>query len=264
MGIIAVVVCGAQGRMGREVVSAVLKDPELALVGGADPRAADDHIPGPQGPIPLTRDLGSLLALCRPEVMVDFTQPEAAMGNVRVAMAAGVRPVVGTTGITQADLAEIEQLCQKQGLGAVVAPNFALGAVMMMHFAKLAAPYFDYAEIIELHHEQKVDAPSGTALATAQAMRAARGRDFAQAPTLKETLPHTRGGSVGGVAVHSVRLLGLVAHQEVIFGGLGQTLSIRHDSISRESFLPGVVLAIKRVPQLSGLVYGLESLLQLG
>lgn len=264
MGTISVVVCGAQGRMGREVVNAVLKDPELELVGGADPRAMEDHLPGPRGPIPLARDLPSLLSRCRPDVMVDFTQPEAAMGNVRTAMAAGARPVVGTTGLTQANLAEIAELCRQHNLGAVVAPNFALGAVLMIRFAQLAAPYFEYAEIIELHHEQKADAPSGTAVATAQAMVAARGRDFAHAPTLKETLPHARGATLGGVALHSVRLPGLVAHQEVILGGLGQTLTLRHDSVSRESFLPGVILAVKRVPQLSGLVYGLEGLLQLG
>jgi len=144
-----------------------------------------------------------------------------------------------------------------------VAPNFAIGAVLLMYFASIAARYFDHAEIIELHHDKKADAPSGTALATARLMRQAHGSDLVAAPTSKVTLPGTRGGELGGIHVHSVRLPGLMAHQEVIFGGLGQTMTLRHDSLSRESFVPGVLLAVKEVVKRQGLVYGLEALLNL-
>ena len=171
--------------------------------------------------------------------------------------------VIGTTGLSPADLSEIDSLCRANDIGAVVAANFSLGAILMIHLAKVAARFFDYAEIIELHHEQKVDAPSGTALSTAKEMVEARGQPFDWAHTQKETLSGSRGGDYQGVAIHSVRLPGLLAHQEVIFGGLGQTLKIRHDTISRESFMPGVVLAIKEVVKLKRLVFGLENLLGL-
>ncbi|MCL5961690.1 MAG: 4-hydroxy-tetrahydrodipicolinate reductase [Chloroflexi bacterium] len=262
---IRVVVTGALGRMGHEVSRAVQADPELRLVGAVDIKSSQDYMPLSNAPdlIPLSNDLGAMLAKARPSVMVDFTEADAALRNVRVAVEHGVSPVVGTTGFSQANIKEMEELCSKHQLGAVVAPNFAIGAVLMMHFAKIGARYFSSAEIIELHHNQKIDAPSGTALQTAEAMREARQEDFAQAITTRETIPGTRGGSEGGITIHSVRLPGLVAHQEVIFGGTGQTLTIRHDSISRESFMPGVLLAVKEVGQRRGLIYGLENLLRL-
>jgi 4-hydroxy-tetrahydrodipicolinate reductase len=185
------------------------------------------------------------------------------MRNVRAAFKHHASPVVGTTGLSAEDLLEIRDLCAATGTGAVVASNFALGAVLLMHFARIGARYFDHAEIIELHHDQKADAPSGTALATARLMREAHGGDLAAASTSKQTLAGARGGELGGVHIHSVRLPGLVAHQEVIFGGLGQTLTIRHDSISRESFIPGVLLAIREVVKRQDLVNGLADLLDL-
>jgi len=181
---------------------------------------------------------------------------------VRTAAKHGVNVVIGTTGITPDDIKEIESLANAQGVGAVVAPNFALGAVMMIHLAKIAAKYFDYAEIIELHHHRKADAPSGTALSTARAMAQAKGKSLSQ--SAEQAKPaDSRGGQVEGIAIHSVRLPGLLAHQEVLFGMSGQTLSIRHDTISRECYMPGIILAVKEVIKRKGLIYGLDKLLGL-
>ncbi|HEX2173057.1 MAG TPA: 4-hydroxy-tetrahydrodipicolinate reductase, partial [Dehalococcoidia bacterium] len=199
----------------------------------------------------------------RPDVIVDFTVPSALLDLARQALPAGIRIVTGTTGLSSDQVAELTELVAKHRVGVVWAPNFALGAVLMMHLATICAPFFDFAEVIELHHDAKVDAPSGTAVATAQKMAAARGRPFDHNVAEKETLPGGRGAEYQGVALHSVRLRGLVAHQEVIFGGLGQTLTIRHDTISRESFMPGVLLAIRQVMQREELVQGLERLLGL-
>jgi 4-hydroxy-tetrahydrodipicolinate reductase len=261
---ITVIVCGARGRMGQETVAAVSRDPELRLV-GATVRTGEDgllRLPG-GGSVPLSSDLAGLLARTRAQVVVDFTRAEAAVQNARIALQGGAHFVTGTTGIPTEEIAEIGRLAERQGLGAVVAPNFAVGAVLAMAFARMAARHFDYAEIIELHHEKKADAPSGTAIATARMMREARGRDFLETEITKETLPGPRGAALGGVRLHSVRLPGLVAHQEVILGGLGQTLTIRHDSTSRESFMPGVILAIKEVVRRPGLTLGIEPLLGL-
>ncbi|MFC1902107.1 4-hydroxy-tetrahydrodipicolinate reductase, partial [Chloroflexota bacterium] len=173
----------------------------------------------------------------------------------------GVNMVIGATGLTAEDVNEIEQLAAGK-IGVVIAPNFALGAVLMMHMAKVAAKFLDYAEIIELHHERKLDAPSGTALNTARAMADARGKPFLQ-PSGQGEAPLSRGQSIEGVSIHSVRLPGLMAHQEVIMGGQGQTLSIRHDTINRECYMPGVMRAVKEVVKRQGLIYGLDNLLGL-
>jgi len=186
---------------------------------------------------------------------------QATMPAVRVATQKGVNLVIGTTGLTNDDIREIEQLSLDHQVGAVVAPNFAIGAVLMMHLAQLAAKYLDYAEIIELHHHLKADAPSGTALSTARKMAEARGKPF-DVPEQRRA-SQSRGEQVEGVSIHSVRLPGLLAHQEVILGGPGQTLSIRHDTISRECFMPGVIIAIKKVIGHKGLIYGLDVLLGL-
>ncbi|OGO05223.1 MAG: 4-hydroxy-tetrahydrodipicolinate reductase [Chloroflexi bacterium RBG_13_54_9] len=262
---IRVVVHGARGKMGQEVLATLCRDPELEPVGAVEKQATDDNLALPDGSglIPFSSDLESILVRCHPQVLVDFTVAEATMPAVRLAVQHGVRPVVGTTGLSADDLAEMERLCRERELGGVVAANFSLGAVLMIHLAKVAARYFDYAEVIELHHEQKIDAPSGTAITTAREMVAARGKPFMYVLTQKESLAGTRGGQIEGVALHSVRLPGLLAHQEVIFGALGQTLTIRHDSISRESFMPGVVLAVKEVVKLNQLVFGLDTLLGL-
>jgi 4-hydroxy-tetrahydrodipicolinate reductase len=262
---IRVVVHGAAGRMGREVLNALCRDSELEAVGAVDLKAGQDHLslPDGSGDIPFATEIGTILSHSRPDVMVDFTVAEATMPAARLAIKEGVNLVIGTTGLSPSDVEELGRLCQEGDVGAVVAPNFSLGAVLMIHLARLAARYFDYAEVIEKHHEGKVDAPSGTALATAKAMAEARGKPFRYPEPEKESLSGTRGGQIEGISVHSVRLPGLLAHQEVILGATGQTLTIRHDSISRESFMPGVILAIKRVVNIKGLVYGLESLLGL-
>jgi len=263
--VIKVIVTGALGRMGRETVAYLTKESSIDLAGAVARQTGEEYLdlPGGGGLIPLGTNLEAMIARVRPDVMVDFTRPDVAMSNVRTAFKHKVAPVVGTSGIEPADLEEIERLSNETGVGAAVVPNFAIGAVLMLHFARVASRYMSSAEIIELHHDQKVDAPSGMAVATARAMREARGESFNEAITTKLLLDGARGGAESGIHVHSVRLPGLVAHQEVIFGGLGQILTIRHDSTSRESFMPGVVLAINEVTKRSGLVYGLDRLMGL-
>jgi 4-hydroxy-tetrahydrodipicolinate reductase len=242
--VIAVGVFGARGRMGAEVCRAVEAAQDMRLVASID--AGDDR-----GPL---RDA---------EVVVDFTTPGAVMDNVQWSLAHGLHVVVGTTGFDDARLGQVrEWVSAHPGLGVLVAPNFGIGAVLMMRFAATAAPYFDSVEIIELHHPNKVDAPSGTARRTAELIAAAReGRRSPDATT--ESLDGARGSDVEGVRVHAVRLAGLVAHQEVLLGGDGQLLTIRHDTFSREAFVPGVLLALEKLATLPpGLTVGLERLLE--
>jgi 4-hydroxy-tetrahydrodipicolinate reductase len=196
-------------------------------------------------------------------VVVDFSMAEAAMNVARLAVQRKINLVIGTTGLSPDALSEMDRLARAHEVGIIVAPNFALGAVVMVHLAKVAARHFDYAEIMEMHHEQKLDAPSGTALSTARAMAEARGKPFVHPGTEKASLKGTRGGELEGISIHSVRLPGLMAHQEIIFGTSGQTLTIRHDTINRECYMPGVILAMKKVVELKGLTYGLEKILGL-
>ncbi len=258
-----VVVHGAMGRMGGEVVSALCRESGMLLVGAVDLKAKMDYLPKPDGSgtIPLSSDLDYILKSFHPAVVVDFSVAQATMPAVRIAAQRGVSLVIGTTGLAADDIREIEQLSLEHQVGVVVAPNFAIGAVLMMHLAKLAAKYLDYAEIIELHHHLKADAPSGTALSTARKMAEARGKPFDVPEQMR--VAKSRGEQIGGVGIHSVRLPGLLAHQEVILGGPGQTLSIRHDTISRECFMPGVIIAIKKVIGHKGLIHGLDALLGL-
>ncbi|MBM3270837.1 MAG: 4-hydroxy-tetrahydrodipicolinate reductase [Candidatus Sericytochromatia bacterium] len=262
---ITVAVAGAAGKMGREVIRGIFGAPDLALVGGVDPASPGGDCGELAGvghrDAPVVERLSELPG--RPQVIVDFTHPTAVKENCLRALGAGIRPVVGTTGMHADDIVELAQVCDRQGVGCLVAPNFALGAVLLMKFAAEAAKYFDCAEIIELHHNQKADAPSGTAIKTAELMRASRERFGLNNAPEKETLRCARGADFDetGIQIHSVRLPGLVAHQEVLFGGLGQTLTLRHDSLSRESFIPGVLLGIRKVVESRGLVYGLEHLL---
>ena len=209
-------------------------------------------------------DLASFLHEKRPLALVDFTRPSEALHNALAGIAAGASPVIGTTGLSVADVDKIETACRDKNIGGIVAPNFAVGAVLMMHLADIAAPHFDGAEIIELHHAGKLDAPSGTALSTARRL-ASRRRDkpFAHRKAEKETLAGTRGGEEGNVAVHSVRLPGFVADQEVIFGLPGQTLTIAHRTTSREAYVPGVLLAIRKVTAEPRFYRGLDELLGL-
>lgn len=265
METIKVLLHGALGKMGREVTAAICRDPELEMVGGVDIKATEEYLvlPDTSRKVPLSTNLDSLLKVCQPRVLVDFSIAEASMAAARLALQQGVNVVIGTSGITDDNLKEIEQLCKANKAGAVVAPNFALGSVVLLHLARIAARFFEHAEIIELHHHEKADAPSGTALATAREMVKSRGKPFSYPLTKKETISGTRGGQVDGVAIHSVRLLGLLASQEVIFGALGQTLSLRHDTISRECYMPGIIMAIKEVVKREGLVVGLDGLLGL-
>jgi 4-hydroxy-tetrahydrodipicolinate reductase len=261
MAPIRVVVSGS-GRMGREVLAALAQDPETAGVGVIEKFAQEALLSLPDGiALPMSADPGSLLARLRPDVVVDFTNAEWTPQLVDAALANGVRLVIGTTGLDAGFREDLRARCEQRKLGALVASNFAIGAVLMMQFARTAARFFDSAEIIELHHDQKVDAPSGTAKTTAEMMLEARNRPFDHNDPEKQVVPHTRGGNLGGVAIHSVRLPGLVAHQEVILGGTGQTLTLRHDSTGRESFMPGVLLAVKAVMELDHMVDGLEALL---
>jgi len=261
---IRVVVHGASGRMGREVINALCHEPEMEVVGAVELQVSADHLPLPNssGAVPFSSNLDYILTTCQPDVLVDFTTAKATIPAVLTATKHNVNLVIGTTGLTADELREIDRLAIEHKVGAVVAPNFALGAVLMMHLAKVAAKYLDYAEIIELHHHQKADSPSGTALSTAKAMAVARGKPFYYLSE-QEKKSGSRGEQVEGVTIHSVRLPGLLAHQEVILGGPGQTLIIRHDTISRECYMPGVMLAIKEVVKHKGLVYGLDTLLGL-
>ena len=263
--LIKVLVCGALGRMGKEVLKAAASDAELLPVAAVDVNGAGTDIGTLLGAafsgLVVQDDLLKAINASAPDVMIDFTNAAAAMENVRIAIRRGVRAVIGTTGLSASNMEEIAALCEKHKIGAIVSPNFSLGAILMMKMAEQAAKYFSHVEIIELHHDQKIDAPSGTALKTAELIAEARRSLPPEITGAYEKIAGARGGNYNNIRIHSVRLPGLVAHQEVIFGGIGQTLVIRHDSISRESFMPGVLLACKRVVALNKLVVGLEKLL---
>jgi 4-hydroxy-tetrahydrodipicolinate reductase len=260
---IRVGVFGAGGRMGSTVCSAVAEAPDLELVaavdpfhGGIDLRQLGVAVTGLQ----VARSADAI-ADAGADVAVDFTVVDAALENLRWCAEHDVHAVVGTTGFTAEDVADLELRFEKSAANAFIAPNFAIGAVLMMRFAELAAPYFETAEIIELHHDAKIDAPSGTAMLTAERMSAASG-EWGADPTETIVVEGARGAEgPGGIRVHSVRLRGLVAHQEVVLGTTGQSLSIRHDSYDRTSFMPGVLLAIRSVADHSGLTIGLDALL---
>ncbi|HEX6208533.1 MAG TPA: 4-hydroxy-tetrahydrodipicolinate reductase [Actinomycetota bacterium] len=257
-------VIGACGKMGAMTSRAVVDDPELSLVAAVHPsRAGEDLAVAVGHPRAEGRVSAQLEALVQAdaEVAVDFTTPDVVMDDVRFGCTHGIHMVVGTTGVGPDEQATIREWLKDSDANVVVAPNFSIGAVVAQRLAEEAARHFPAAEIIELHHDAKVDAPSGTAAATARRIADARGEAW-KGPDA-ETIEGVRGGSVDGIPVHSVRLPGLVAHQEVLFGGRGQTLSIRHDSTDRSSFMPGVVLAIKEVARRPGLTVGLESLLEL-
>ncbi len=248
--------------MGIAVCRAVQADPDLELVAAVDPDCAGMDIGDVAGISGSSFEVGETAASLRPEavdVAIDFTHPEAARQNLEFCAANGIHDVIGTSGFTEDDFSSIAEKFTTSN--CLIAPNFAIGAVLMMRFAELAAPYFDTAEIIELHHDNKVDAPSGTAVSTVERMAAASG-DWAPDPTRSETIENARGAlGPGGIRIHSIRMRGMVAHQEVILGTAGQTLSLRHDSYDRSSFMPGVVLAAKRVAELPGLTVGLDAVL---
>jgi 4-hydroxy-tetrahydrodipicolinate reductase len=245
---IRVVIAGHHGKVGSMLAAAFQAEPGIEYVGGVG--AGDD--------------LAAFLREKRPHALVDFTRPSVALHNALVAVAAGAAPVVGTTGIPSDGIDKLEVACRDKRVGGIVAPNFAIGAVLMMRLADIAAPHFAAAEIVEMHHDAKLDAPSGTALSTAKRLAARRGgRPFTHQKPEKETLAGTRGGEEGNVAVHSIRLPGFVADQEVIFGLPGQTLTIIHRTTSREAYVPGVLLAIRMVTADPRFYRGLDQLLGL-
>ncbi|MEM6448306.1 MAG: 4-hydroxy-tetrahydrodipicolinate reductase [Cyanobacteria bacterium P01_D01_bin.123] len=267
---IPVVVNGAMGKMGLAVVRAVAGADDIELMGAVDRSHFGEDVGELAGcgplEIPVTNDLEVLMASLAQEpqlgVMVDFTHPDSVYENVRAAIAYGVRPVVGTTGLSLQQIDSLTEFADKASTGCLIAPNFAIGVILMQQMAIQASKYFEHVEIIELHHDRKADAPSGTALKTAE-MLSELGKQYNPAKVKEtETVAGARGGVVGeNVRVHSIRLPGLLAHQEVIFGGLGQTLTIRHDASDREAYMPGVLLGIRKVIQLKSLVYGLEKIL---
>lgn len=247
---IKVLVNGANGRMGRTVCEAVKSDSELEFVGGVD--VFGDGV---------ERDLKTAIEKFKPQVMIDFTRPDVVLENVLTALNLKVAVVIGTTGLNEDAREEIRLATEQNQTPAFIAPNFAIGAVLMMLFARQAAKYLPDVEIIELHHDKKLDAPSGTAIQTAAMISEERPKHRQGHPDEVEKLPHARGAELDGIRIHSVRLPGFVAHQEVIFGGLGQTLSIRHDSMDRNSFMPGVILATKKILERKGLTIGLDKIL---
>lgn len=250
--------------MGQAVLKAVQEADGLELVGAVDIRGGADTgilVGLPANGILVETDLAAALERLQPEVMVDFTRPDVVFDNVMTALAHKTSPVVGTTGLSDEQKAEIAKAAEKYDTPAFIAPNFAIGAVLLMVLSRQAAKYMPEVEIIELHHDKKLDAPSGTAIQTAAMIAEVRKEHQQGNPEEFEKLPGARGANYEGMHIHSVRLPGYVAHQEVIFGGLGQTLTIRHDSMNRESFMPGVVLAAKKVRGLKGLTVGLDKLL---
>lgn len=269
MTVVRVGVLGAGGKMGREVCRAVSDDPELDLVAAVDPRLVGIDLRQVTGSDVAGLQVGGSvdeLGRAGAEVAVDFTVADVAIETMRWCAANAVHAVVGTTGIARSSLSEMESLFESSKANCVLATNFAISAVLMMRFAEMAAPFMDGAEIIELHHDGKLDAPSGTALASAERLEASRQRagcaPWPADRTTSSVIPGTRGGEgPGGVRIHSVRLPGLVAHQEVVLGSLGQSLTLRHDAYDRTCFVPGVLLAIKSVTELPGLTIGLDSLL---
>ncbi|NOU97525.1 4-hydroxy-tetrahydrodipicolinate reductase [Paenibacillus sp. LMG 31456] len=263
MSQIRVAVAGASGRMGREVVKMVLEDADLQLVAAVN-RSSELSIDAgrlvglePCG-VMLSTDLELALVEARPDVLVDFTTPQSVVSNTALAIKHKVRPVIGTTGFSPEDIENFDKQCKEQGIGGIIAPNFSIGAILMMKFAAQAAKYLPNLEIIEYHGDQKLDAPSGTAIKTAELIAQNRQELRQGNPREEETIEGSRGGLYNGFRIHSVRLPGVFAQQEVIFGAFGQTLKIRHDSYDRAGYMPGVNVAVKKVMELTGIVYGFE------
>ncbi|SDI98547.1 4-hydroxy-tetrahydrodipicolinate reductase [Salimicrobium halophilum] len=263
---INVIVAGPRGKMGKAALEMIMKEGNLTLVGCIDRKNDRTMVKDIEG-LPafdalIYENIEECLTETNADVLIDLTTPEHGYNHTKASLNHGVRPVVGTTGFTEDQLQEITGICEDKGIGAVIAPNFATGAVLMMQFAKWAAKHFPDVEIIEKHHDQKLDAPSGTAVKTAQLIKEERTSKVQGHPDEKETLEGARGADVDGMKIHSMRLPGLVAHQEVVFGGEGQTLTIKHDSMNRASFMSGVNLSCEKVMEIDTLVYGLEHLLE--
>lgn len=263
---IKVAIAGARGKMGIEAVHTVMKREGMELVSVLDYKeigatlahleAFPDHYN-----VPIYTEMANLVADTKPDVLVDLTNPHSVYAHTKEALQLGVRPVIGTTGFTDEQLEELKGLAHDKGIGCIIAPNFAIGAILMMKFAKEAAKYLPDVEIIEMHHDRKLDAPSGTGIKTAQMIAEVRAAKTQGHPDEKETHEGARGADYEGMKIHSVRLPGLVAHQQVLFGGDGQLLTIRHDSLNRDSFMGGIAFCIEQVMTMEELIYGLENII---
>lgn len=264
-----IVVNGAAGRMGKTICKMVIEEDDYKLVAAVDVQNINKDIFNLLGinssrKVMIKQDLKDVIENVDVDLVIDFTNPEVVMKNIETVVAKKVKMIVGTTGFDQSDLKKVNSWSEKYEVPIMIAPNFALGAVLMMEFSKKAAKFFKKSEIIELHHDKKLDAPSGTAIKTAEMITENRQKNTEKSDEdFIEKLKGARGADYKGVHIHSVRLQGLVAHQEVIFGGEGQTLKIRHDSINRESFMPGIKLAIDKIDNLEGLIYGLEQIMDI-
>lgn len=262
---IQIIVAGASGKMGQEVVKLIQHVDHFRLTCGVSRSTAGRDVGEVVGlgeiGVPMVASVSEALEQFPADVLVDFTTPQTVMENALLALEKGVRPVIGTSGLKTDDLDKLAKQAKRNQVGGIVAPNFAIGAVLMMRFASEAAKYLPDVEIIESHHDQKLDAPSGTAIKTAEGIALKREEKVQGHPHEEEVLDGARGAYYHGFRIHSVRLPGLVAHQEVLFGGAGQMLTIRHDSYHRESFMPGVRLAIEKIIERNDWIYGLENLL---
>ncbi|ANU28112.1 4-hydroxy-tetrahydrodipicolinate reductase [Planococcus versutus] len=263
---IRVAIAGARGKMGKEAVHTVMNNPEMELVSALDYKEigrtlADTHLFPANFTVPIFTNLEELYSETAPDVFVDLTTPEFVYEHTKNALELNIRPVIGTTGFSDEQLDELKVLSKNKKIGCIIAPNFALGAILMMKFAEQAANYLPDIEIIEMHHDQKKDAPSGTALKTAHLISQNRTIHPQGHAGEKEVLEGARGANYDGMRIHSVRLPGLVAHQQVLLGGEGQLLTLRHDSFNRGSFMSGIVLSIKTVMEKEELIYGLEHII---
>jgi 4-hydroxy-tetrahydrodipicolinate reductase len=257
-----VLIHGIFGKMGREVLHALGTTPDLTPVGGVDIQIPDSSLSLTNGEsLPLFTNIQEAIQVSQPQVMVDFTTASSSIIAAQHAIPFKIHQVIGTTGLNPKDLDLLDALAKEHGVGVIVAPNFALGAVLLIHLAGLAARFFDHAEIMEAHHEAKVDAPSGTALAIANALAAGHGGPFSRPSPQTEPVEGSRGADQSGVSIHATRMPGRLAHHEVVLGTTGQTITLRHDTINRECYMPGVIAAIRKVVEYKGLVVGLEKIL---
>lgn len=262
---INIVVAGPRGRMGAETIRMIQNTSGFTLSAAVDDGHNGENV-GELLAIPelnarIYDDTGACFSAVHPDVLIDFTNPDAGKQNLQAAIDFGVRPVIGTSGFTNEEVAGYQEQMDEKNLGGIIAPNFAIGAVLVMKFSRMAAKYFPDVEIIELHHDGKKDAPSGTAIKTAELIEQTRKPKKQGAADERETLKGARGAEYDGMRIHSVRLPGLVAHQEVLFGSKGELLTLRHDSMSRSSFMTGVAYSVRTVMSLNTLVYGLENIL---
>ena len=263
---IRVAIAGARGRMGTEAVKAIKEASDMELVAILDYKNEGMYldetiVSDNRGGCPIFTSFTKLTSSSKPDVLLDLTEPDAVFNNVRDAIKNGVRPVVGTSGLSVDNINLLTELAKKEQVGAIIAPNFSIGAVLMMKFSVMAARYLNDIEIIEMHHDQKMDAPSGTAMKTAEMIMDVRNPHKQGHPDEKEHVEGARGADIDGMKIHSVRLPGFLAHQKVLLGSQGEMLTLRHDSFDRKCFMPGIVLAIRNVMEQEELVYGLENII---